>query len=444
MNNNSKTIVIRSDVLIDGVSREPLKDAGILIEKDKITRVAQWDKGGPWPEGEDVLQLRTKALIPGLINIHVHVTSKEDLNDYLNNGITSIRDMGDWGIQKLMSTSALHLKKDIEEGRIAGPRLFTYGSMIDGPVCLYPELSVAVINEKEAKAVVDQQAAEGADGIKIYCNLIPKLAKAVIAHAKENNLPTAGHIGLFIGGVEGAQMGIDSIEHTVSFGRDFIPFFIRPAVYSLLRLGYKAEPSKALIMAAKVANTFDPDNEKFKRMADDFLKTGAVFNPTLYVIERGFKYGVLVKENNPRYLKSIENPLLEKVYSYCIPAKWDKKIEGLCQIGFQSTLQFVNFLYRSGIPMGVGTDDGAPFVFPGGSLHEELSLLVQAGIPPLEVIRMATSRNAKTLRRNDLGVISEGKTADVVLLNRNPAEDISATREIAHVIKGGRIVFSRT
>lgn len=101
-------------------------------------------------------------------------------------------------------------------------------------------------------------------------------------------------------------------------------------------------------------------------------------------------------------------------------------------------------MYKSGIPIGAGTDLGAPFVFPGGGLHKELSLLVQAGIPPLEVIRMATSRNAKTLRRDDLGIIAAGKTADVVLLNRNPAEDISATREIEHVIKGGKIVHSNT
>ena len=125
-----------------------------------------------------------------------------------------------------------------------------------------------------------------------------------------------------------------------------------------------------------------------------------------------------------------------------IPKKWNENLSRLWKEGLEGMLRFIGRMYRSGVPIGVGTDDSIPYVFAGESMHEEMAFLVRAGIPSIEVIRMATARNAKTLRREDLGIIASGKTADIVLLDQDPCEEIAAAREIGYVIKGGEIVYA--
>jgi imidazolonepropionase-like amidohydrolase len=96
-------------------------------------------------------------------------------------------------------------------------------------------------------------------------------------------------------------------------------------------------------------------------------------------------------------------------------------------------------LHRAGIPLLVGSDSLDPFVFPGDSLHRELAEFVQAGYTPLEVIQAATQGAAKFVgRENELGTVEQGKTADLILLDANPLENISNTRKILAVIRNGQ------
>jgi len=97
-------------------------------------------------------------------------------------------------------------------------------------------------------------------------------------------------------------------------------------------------------------------------------------------------------------------------------------------------------LYRAGVPLLVGTDSPEPFVPPGFSLHQELEMLVESGLPPAAALRAATLTNATVLGEQDrLGSISTGKLADLVLLNANPLEDIRNTRQIELVVRGGQV-----
>ncbi len=158
--------------------------------------------------------------------------------------------------------------------------------------------------------------------------------------------------------------------------------------------------------------------------------------------ERLTRIGDLVKKRDPRYLEKLENKFTKELYEKAVPSKWNDKCKKIGQEGFDGMLRFVKLMHSAKVPIGAGTDDSLPFVYPGESLHDEMNYLNRAGIIPLEVIQMATSRNAKTLRKDDLGIIASGKTADVVLLNRDPENDISALSEIGVVIKDGRIVYS--
>ncbi len=104
---------------------------------------------------------------------------------------------------------------------------------------------------------------------------------------------------------------------------------------------------------------------------------------------------------------------------------------------------FILAFHRAGGKVVAGTDTPNPFVVPGVSLHQELERLVAAGLSPMDAIVSATSRAAELLRRTDLGVIEEGRLADLVLVSGNPATDITSTRNIRVVIKGGAVVHER-
>ena len=436
-----KPIVIKTDILIDGYSGKVLRNAGVVIEGDKIKKTAPWGMGGPWPDGDKVLRMDAKALIPGLINAHVHIASENDLADYLRHGVTSIRDVGTDPYTG-SGMSLFNTRNQIEKGKITGPRIFSYGYIIDGPKSIFPGLGVSVKTAVEAIAEVDRQAELGVDGIKLYYKLSPRIAEAIIERAAEHGLPTAGHIGLLIGGVQGARMGINTIEHLVSFMRDLFPSFIHPIVTLMIKGGFLDNPSKWLDKLFNIWRKIDPENKNIKRIAADFRETGAVFNPTIVALERMTRIGVLVKQKDARFEMMMKNEIMKDIYGKTIPVKWNDKMTRLGRECLEGMLRFVNLMNRTGVPLGVGTDDSIPFVYPGESLHDELVFFQQAGIPPLKIIQSATALNASILKRDDLGAISDGKTADLVLLNSDPSENISAVKDIKCIIKGGKVVFS--
>jgi len=102
----------------------------------------------------------------------------------------------------------------------------------------------------------------------------------------------------------------------------------------------------------------------------------------------------------------------------------------------------VKLLYEEGVTVGMGTDAAfPPGTWPGEAMHRELELHVQAGIPPLDAIRMATFNNAVLLRREHvIGSVESGKIADLLIVKGDPSSDISDTREIVHVIKKGKLI----
>jgi imidazolonepropionase-like amidohydrolase len=104
----------------------------------------------------------------------------------------------------------------------------------------------------------------------------------------------------------------------------------------------------------------------------------------------------------------------------------------------------VRDLHQAGGRIVAGSDTPNPFVIPGVSLHDELALLVSAGLTPLDAIQSASSVAAAMLGRPDLGAVEAGRLADLLLVSGNPAEDIRATRNVRLVVKGGRVVQEQT
>ena len=149
-----------------------------------------------------------------------------------------------------------------------------------------------------------------------------------------------------------------------------------------------------------------------------------------------------------------ENTFPADPHLYYIPASWGTKEERLLagrsaediaagKQYFRTLFDLIKTAHRAGVPFLAGTDTPAPYIFPGASLHEELALLVEAGLTPMEALQTATRNPALYLDQQDLlGTVEVGKIADLVLLEANPLEDITNTQKIAAVVAGGKL-FSR-
>jgi len=427
----SAAVLIRAETLVDGAGEAPMTDAGIWVEGDRIVRAGAWSEGG-WPEGERVRRLRAAAAMPGLIDIHAHITGESDLADFLREGVTSVRDMGTG-----LDLPVLRLRDEVDRGDRAGPRIFSFGVLIDGPRTIFPSLAVTVRSEAQARAEVIRMAEAGVDGIKVYWKLPRPLMAACISEARKRGLPVAGHVGMLVGGVEGARMGLDSVEHTVSFMRDIFPRPIRAALGLLLRLGMMDAPARGVSRLFDIWSRLEPDSPRIERLAEGFARTGAAFHPTLVCFERLAASSDPGVRDDPRVLEKRRNPQLDELYEKLAPRKWSERDAARSRAGIGKMQAFVLKMHQGGARIGAGTDVSAPCVLPGDSLHRELRLLAGAGIPPVRAIRMATWDNARTLGRRDLGRIAAGMTADLVLLRGDPSRDIAAAREIEAVFKGG-------
>ena len=146
------------------------------------------------------------TLLPGLVDMHVHVLERDVLPRYLDHGVTAIKDVGND-----LETILAH-RRAVREGDVDGPTILLCGSMLDGPEPMWPEFSMAVADEDTAASAVDELARAGVDGIKLYVYLAPEHMRAAIARAHEHGLPVTAHLGATPAS-EAIALGLDGVEH---------------------------------------------------------------------------------------------------------------------------------------------------------------------------------------------------------------------------------------
>ena len=284
------------------------------------------------------------------------------------------------------------------------------GLILDGPEPVDPSVSVAVSDASEAMEAVDMLAANGVDFIKVY-TLLPRDAYfAVIERARAIGLPVAGHVPAAVSIAEAVAAGQASIEH----------------------LRAELEPLCA-----------DLDPESCKALIISFREAEIYNTPTLAVLEAKSFAGYR-SPGSP----SIVMDLPEVVQGYwqdsarnhaTRPAAYYTARRAL----FSKQAAFVARLAKNGAPLLAGSDTGNPFIYPGSSLHRELELLVEAGLSPRDALFAATLAPARFLNIADsTGALRAGYTADLVLLEGNPLEDISNVRRISGVVLRGRLLPS--
>jgi hypothetical protein len=376
-----------------------LKNQSVVIEGDKISAFGP-SKSTKAPLGARVINGRGKFLIPGLTDAHVHLLSPDQFPLYVANGVTTVFNLEG-------RPAHLDWRKQIADGRLFGPTIFTSGPIFFGSRTI-----------EAGVKFVDQQADAGFDAFKIVERVSADVFPAVAAEARKRGLLFIGHIPLAVG-AESAIAAGQSVAHADEFlytyfnpNRDRNPQHVRTDELKLKELTGKVRLANVIVEPTLV--TYRDGIDEATNL-DAYLK-----KPELKYLAPWVLDSISPEKNRFKaFYKPIDYPRIRELYL------------------FQQKL--VRALHDAGVPLLAGTDatDSGPVA--GFAIHDELEEMVNSGLSPFEALKTATVNPAAYLRSADkFGTIQIGKRADLLLLNANPLEKIGNTRQIAGVMLRGQ------
>jgi imidazolonepropionase-like amidohydrolase len=427
-------LVLTHVTLIDMTSAAAKPDMTVIVSGDRILQVGK-SNATPIPKYAQVVDANGRFMIPGLWDMHVHWYEQDYLGLFIANGVTGVR---------IMSGAPQHYewRKEVEAGRLLGPRMYIASEIVDGPKPFWPN-SISVKNAAEARQAVDQIKQQGADFVKVYSFLPRDAYLAIAEESKKQGIPFEGHVPLSVTAEEASRAGQKSMEHMTgileacSNKRDEI-FNAAQADLADDEVAQKPTfwgPHVEALRQTQL-NTYNP--ERANALFTLFKNNGTWQCPTLTLLHV-VGYGddpALARDPRLRFMPP------------SVKASWEpSNLFGetpeqftLAKEEFETERQIVGVMQQSGVGMLAGTDTLNPFIFPGFSLHDELGFLVQAGLSTMEALQAATLNPARFMgREKDLGTIEAGKLADMVLLYANPLDDISNTKKIWAVIYNGKL-----
>ncbi|MFO1304392.1 MAG: amidohydrolase family protein [Burkholderiales bacterium] len=381
---------------------------------------------------------RGRYLIPGLADMHVHIWGEQEYALYVANGVTLVRNM--WG-----NAATLERRRRIAEGKLVGPRVITPGPLADGDPPIWSS-SLVVHDAAEACAKMAEQQRLGYDFFKIYNNISPSTFDGIVACSRSTGFPFAGHTPDLVGMERMIRGGASSIEHLTGYGeaelrtdRPRLP--PNPATDRGARTAGRAATAER-VKNGELAWSDVFDLERRDELAALAASAKVWSVPTLTVKDHLYVPRSRVAEELQRPEMRYVDPLLKASWNPDNDfRKRSTSDRDLTLLGsyFSQDLERVKALKRAGAPLMAGSDAPNPFTVHGFALHDELALLVQAGLTPYEALATATTAPARFLgEQGRSGVVAPGARADLVLLDANPLADISATRRIEGVSLDGR------
>jgi len=422
------TLVLEDVTVVDGEGTPPRPGMSVVIAEGRIARVAPTGAVAV-PEGWRVERLPGRFVLPGLIDTHAHATflrdparfagydravSEQILLVLLAHGITTILNPA------APEAAAIELREAIAAGRALGPRMLTAGRPIDWGAGRDP---------KDVHAEVNRQAGAGVDFIKVYSRMPPDLVRAAVEATHARGLRVVGHLDATTP-EQAVAAGIDAITHAASWTPGLLPPGRREEYRERRR---EVGPIRARIdWLAWV----DLDGPEIQRSIQAVARTRTPMDPTLIAYVTKFR-GRDPRYRNSPYLRAAPQEVRD-TWQGALGSWTDEDFERGAAV-WPRMLELVKRYHDAGALLTAGSDFPNPFVIPGASLHDEMELLVQAGIPPAEVIRIATRNGAESLGLlAETGTVAAGKRADLVVLDADPTADIANVRRIEKVFLAGR------
>ena len=415
-------------VFVD-VNVVPMDSDRVLEHQNVVVRGDRIEAVGPKsstrvPRGSLRIDGRGLWLMPGLIDMHVHLNDPQDGAVYVANGVTTVRSM--WGFPE-----TLEWRNEYVAGKRLGPTVYSAGTILDGNPPIWPGSKVIETPEEADSEIVAEKAA-GYDFVKVYSRLSRRGYAAILDAAKRHGMRVVGHVPDSVGvlGVLEAR-GQESIEHLT---------------------GYLTAAQKDGSPGATISNgnerrrvmVSNIDEAKIPELARKTRDAGVWSCVTLIV---GKRVSELDHADSLMKMPTVKYVAREMV------AVWDpskdfrfKEATSEDYAAMRSMTAFQMRMTRalrdSSARILLGTDASNPFVVPGFSVHEELALLVASGLTPYEALRAGTADAAEFLHA-EIGRVRKGMRADLILVDGNPLKDVhAASRRKGVVLRGGWIPAS--
>lgn len=439
----AKPLVFVHVTVVDVTGGPALTDRTVIVSGDSIAAIA---KSGSIqiPKDAQLIDAHGKFLIPGLWDMHTHIAgvsanpswARETLIPLLvANGITGIRDMG--GDLDALET----WRREIEGGKLIGPRIVAAGPMLlparraSAPAESPDPSILRVGTPEEARAAVDSLQKRGADFIKII-EVSRENYFAVAEESKKDGIPFAGHIPSDVSATEASDAGQKSIEHVVYSSLALDCSSEGPELRrKLLEAATRGDDKTVDEITVEARRTFSP--ERAAALWQLFKKNGTWVTPTLFSIRVNAHH----MEDSPDDPQLVYLPAaLRKEWTPKPPTQNSSDAANWWQPQFENDRKLTGEMHRAGVKLLAGSDSLDRYDFVGTSLHQELLMLVSAGLTPLEALQTATMNPAEFLAQKNAGTISQGNRADLVLLDGDPTLDIGNTQKISGVVLRGRFL----
>jgi len=423
-----QVIAITEVNVIDVEQGRSLGPRTVLIDNGHISAITS-PRAAAIPPGARRIPGRGKFLIPGLIDMHVHLfnlSSKRPPNDWslplhLANGVTGVREMrADAESMVLVN----QWRNQIDEGALSAPRIVAAGIAVQG------------VSPLDAARQVAAAAEAGADFIKVFSEIPASHWRAVLNTANARALAVAGHVPAGVPIAAAADAGQRSNEHLMqayeACSGDEKRWLAPRAELRSDALAKMRDEQEAPVLAAF-------DQAACTRAARALADTRQAQVPTLVLADEDSMQAAGKPRNDWRwrFLRADERTRWEKFLTV-----YTKEDAALAKARWPVARKIVRTFDQAGVTILAGTDAPMPGVYPGFSLHEEMGLLVAAGLAPAAALRAATIAPARFLDiANESGSIAVGKRADLILLDADPLKNIYNTRKIRAVVFDGRVLL---
>ena len=421
--------------IIDGYGRGFEKNMIIIVKEGKIVEVG---KVGNVTVGKSTKEIKAhgKWVIPGLIDMHAHVTvlpvdsnlsiiekydfeaSRQALKTMLDFGITTVRNPA------APTADAIELRDLVKNGTIPGPTIYTTGYALNRTKAFFGPFA-ATVTEDQIREEVRNQVEQGVDFIKVYGSLKPEQIRIAIDEAHKHGKKVIGHLQN-TSWTEATQLGIDFITHAAPWNVEYLP--------KVHQAGYRPTFIGRLFWLEHVDYTDAPIQEMIDLMATNQVSV----DPTLIAFHTKF-WGDDKRYTDSKHL-DLAPELVTSIWKRTtFTDGWTAEDYARAKQQWKKLTDLTLLMHNRGVLITAGSDFPNPWVVPGISLHQEMELMAEAGIPNNEVIKIATLNGAKALGiEQSTGSITKDKDADLVFLNSNPLENIKHTRDIDFVLKKGK------
>jgi len=419
-NHNHECLITNVNV-VDVNTGDILKNKTIAIDSNRITAI--YDKEIFGSNSTTVIDGKGKYLIPGLWDMHAHYKwSHVDLDPLLiANGITGVREM--WGDMPAF----VEIPKKMQQEGLVSPDVYLSGDLIDGNPPSFPTGSLVVTTTSEAINAVKKQIEKKVDFIKVYSSLSEECFLAIAKEAKKRNITFAGHIPNKVSIYKAIESGMASSEHLYGF------------LEGCVSQNNNGNPPKSI---EEFISRFS--EKRFDSLCSVLAKSSMWLCPTL-TVNRAMSYlndTTFTDDSRVAYLPGY----IIGIWNQKINPYTKSQIDNFAnstRVRYLFELSLIGKMNAKGVKFIAGTDFPNPYVFPGFSLHDELLLMVKGGMPILDALRAVTINPAIFMNKTtDFGSVEVGKLASLVLLNKNPLENIENTKTIETVILRGK-VYSR-